>query len=111
MTETRSADELPPADELVPLDHARKYLVPRRPDGEPVNPSTMWRWSHKGLEGLEGERITLTVTYVGCRPYVTRQGIDDFFQAVTEARLERHQRALELQADVTADELESAGLA
>lgn len=111
MTATSSADELPSTDKLVSLDHARKHLVPRRPDGKRVNPSTMWRWIHKGLEGLDGDRIKLAVTYVGCRPYVTRQGITDFFEAVTEARLARHQRALDLQVDVTADELESAGLA
>lgn len=111
MTATRPADEVPPADELRPVDYARKHWIPRRPDGKPVNPSTPWRWIHKGLEGQDGERIRLAVTYVGCRLYVTRQVIADFFQAVTEARLERHQRALELQADVTADELESAGLA
>lgn len=96
--------------ELVSLDHARKNIIPLRPDGKPVNPSTVWRWVRKGLEGLDGERIKLSVVYAGNRPMVTRNAIDDFFQAVTEARLERHRRAEDLAADVTDDELEAMGL-
>ncbi|MEQ9410938.1 MAG: hypothetical protein RIK87_24720 [Fuerstiella sp.] len=96
--------------ELVPLGHARKHLIPRRPDGRLITASTVWRWVRKGLEGLDGERIKLEVTYVGNRPYVTRNAVDDFFQAVTEAKLERHRRAEELAADVTAEELAAVGL-
>ena len=97
-------------DALVTLDHARKHFIPRRADGKPINASTCWRWVRKGLEGLDGERIKLEVTYAGSRPYVTRNAIGDFFQAVTEAKLERHRRAEELASDVTEDELHAAGL-
>ncbi len=97
-------------DELVTLDYARKHKIPRRPDGKPVNPSTVSRWTHKGLEGLDGDRITLAVTYVGSRPYVTAKSINEFFAAVTYAKLERHRRVLEQQSDVTDDEMEAAGL-
>jgi hypothetical protein len=41
---------------------------------------------------------------------VTHNAVDDFFQAVTEAKLERHRRTEELAADVTEDELQAAGL-
>lgn len=95
---------------LVDLTTARKDHIPRRSDGKPVAPSTIWRWVRKGLEGADGERIKLEVIYVGNRPFVTRNAIDDFFQAVTEAKLERHRRAEELAADVSDDELASAGL-
>jgi hypothetical protein len=95
---------------LVDLTTARKVLIPRRPDGKPINSSTLWRWIRKGLEGLDGERIKLAVTYVGNRPMVTHNAVDDFFQAVTEAKLERHRRTEELAADVTEDELQAAGL-
>lgn len=105
MTATR------PADELQPVDYAREHWVPRRPNGKPVNQSTLWRWIHKGLAGTDGDRIKLAVTYAGSRPCVTRQGIADFFQAVTEARMERHQRSLEMQTDVSDSELAAAGLA
>lgn len=96
--------------ELISLNQARKTLIPRRPDGKPINPSTVWRWIRHGLEGSDGERIKLEVTYVGNRPHVTANGIEAFCQAVTEAKLERHRRATELVADVTMDELRGAGL-
>ena len=98
--------------QLVSLDHARKDpdYIPPRSGGKPINSSTLFRWIHKGLEGLDGERIKLSVTYAGNRPHVTKNAIDDFFQAVTAAKLERHRRAEELAADVTADELAAAGL-
>lgn len=98
-------------NELFSLDHARKHLIPRRPDGRPVNPSTTWRWIRRGLEGLDGARIRLDVVYVGSRPYITQNAIGNFVQAVTEARLERQRRAAEPVADVTDDELQAAGLA
>ena len=97
-------------NELHPLDFARNHLIPRRQTGKPVNASTVWRWIRKGLSGLDGARIKLEVTYVGNRPHVTKNAIDEFFQAVTEAKLERHRRTAELAADVTEDELESVGL-
>ncbi len=96
--------------ELVDLTTARKELIPRRPDGKPVDPSTVWRWIRKGLEGIDGERIKLAVVYAGSRPFVTSDAIDEFFRAVTEAKLERHRRAEELAADVSDEELQAAGL-
>ena len=95
---------------LKTLDHARKNFIPCRPDGEPVHRATLWRWIRKGLEGLDGERIRMKVIYVGNRPMVTRNTVDDFFQAVTEAKLERHRRAEQLASEVTQDELEAVGL-
>lgn len=98
------------SDELITLDYARKYRIPRRSDGKSVNPSTVWRWIHKGLEGLDGDRIKLAVTYAGSRPCVTAEAINKFFAAVTDAKLERHRRVLELRSDVTEVDLQSAGL-
>jgi hypothetical protein len=98
------------SDELVTLDYARKQLIPRRSDGKPVNPSTVWRWIRKGLEGLDGDRIKLAVTYAGSRPCVTAEALNKFFAAVTDVKLERHRRVLELRSDVTEDEMEAAGL-
>ena len=95
---------------LVDLAIARKTIIPSQPNGKAVHPSTTWRWIRKGLEGIDGKRIKLKVTYVGNRPCVTQEAVDEFFQAVTEAKLERHRRAEELAADVSDDELRSAGL-
>ena len=96
--------------DLVSLDHARKKLIPPRPDGNPVNPSTVWRWIRKGLEGPDGERIKLSVIYCGNRPHTSPERLESFFRAVTEAKLERHRRSEALAADVTDDELQAAGL-
>lgn len=97
-------------DELISLDEARRTLIPRRPDGRPVNPSTIWRWIHKGLAGIDGERIRLDVFYVGSRPYVTREALERFFARVTESRLANHRRAATAATDVTQEELADAGL-
>lgn len=97
-------------DELFDLTTARRKRIPRRPNGSPVNPSTVWRWIRNGLDGGSGERIKLRVTYVGNRPHVTQEWIDEFFEAITEAKLERHCRTEERAADVTDEDLEAAGL-
>ncbi|MEO2017858.1 MAG: hypothetical protein ABGZ53_26190 [Fuerstiella sp.] len=98
------------SSELVSLCYARQHKIPRRSDGKPVCASTCWRWIRKGLEGLDGARIKLVVVYCGNRPHVTAQAIDDFFAAVTAAKLARHRRSEALAADVSEDELAAAGL-
>ena len=97
-------------EEMVSIDEARKKEIPVRPNGKPVIFSTVWRWAWKGLQGLDGQRIKLEITYVGNRPMVTKTAIREFFRAVTEAKRERHRRAEALAADVTVDELAAAGL-
>lgn len=98
-------------NKLLHLEHARKNgPIPRRFNGKPINPSTVWRWIRKGLQAVDDERIRLEVTYVGNTPYVTENAIAEFFQAVTAAKLERHRRAEALAADVTDAELAAAGL-
>lgn len=94
---------------LVSLSQARQRLIPRRPDGKPVAPSTVWRWIKKGLAGPDGARIRLEVTYVGRRPYVSAEAIRDFFTEVTTARLNS---PLPSTANDTAsvEDLENAGL-
>lgn len=95
---------------LVPLSVARKQLFPPNPDGKPVNPSTIWRWVRKGLEGLDSHRIRLEIVYCGNTPFVTAEAVEEFFQAVTHARLERMRRTEQRSADVTDAELAAAGL-
>ena len=100
----------PKTAELVSLNEARRNLIPRRPDGRSVSPSTVWRWIRRGLAGKDGEPIKLSVIYCGSRPHVTRNAIDDFFERVTEARLANQVRSTALATDATREELESAGL-
>ena len=92
---------------LVSLNEARGGLIPPRPDGRAVNPSTMFRWIKHGLAGPDGERIRLDVVYVGCRPYVTPEAVERFFARVTKARTAQpHTQA----ATANDSELTEAGL-
>ena len=95
---------------LVPLSVARKDLFPVNPNGKPVNPSTLWRWIRRGLEGLDGNRIRLEVIYCGNTPYVTVEAVERFLDAVTAARLARMERTQQRSDDVTDAELAAAGL-
>lgn len=97
-------------NELVTLTHARKHYIPKREDGKNVSPSTVWRWIRKGLAGTNGERIRLSITYVGRTPYVTREDVERFFSAVTEATQARHQKAEQQVLDVTDEQLRRVGL-
>ena len=92
------------AEELVDLGTARRTLIPRR-DGEPVSPSTVWRWVRHGINGIK-----LRVTYVGAKPYTDSRSVRAFFDAVTEAR-QASQRTTEPELLVASDaELKAAGL-
>jgi hypothetical protein len=52
--------------------------------------STVWRWVRIGMQGANGERIRLPVTYVGRKVYTTQADIRSWMQAVTEARYTQH---------------------
>ncbi len=69
-------------EELVDLSTARRKLIPRRPDGKPIAPSTLTRWYSKGISGFR-----LEVTYCGATPMTSVEAIQRFFRAVTAARL------------------------
>jgi hypothetical protein len=93
------------ADKLIPVNNAVSDLVRKR-----VNPSTIFRWITKGMEGLDGKRIRLQVWYVGRQPHTTHAAIRTFLDAVTAARLERSRRTQQGTAEVTDAELNAAGL-
>ncbi len=97
-------------ERLVSLSHARKHLIPPSDDGRPVNPSTVYRWVRVGLEGLDGHRIRLEVTYRGQTPFTSAESIERFFAAVTTARLARIERTQNQAADVSDADLAAAGL-
>jgi hypothetical protein len=92
-------------DRLIPVNKAVSDL-----SGKRVNPSTIFRWITKGLEGLDGNRIRLQVWYVGRQPHTTHAAIRTFLDAVTAARLERSRRTQQGIAEVTNAELDAAGL-
>ena len=92
-------------DTLQPLHQAIRQVIPGT-----LNPSTPWRWINRGIAGLNGERIKLSVTYVGRAPHTTQAAVRQWLADVTEARLARMARTQQRADDVTAAELEAVGL-
>ena len=93
--------------DLIPLNQAIRTEIPGAPSS-----STVWRWAKRGLAPAEDDepRITLSVVYVGNKPYTTRNAIRDFIDRATKARLARMARTQQLIADVSEDELAAVGL-
>ncbi len=90
---------------LLPLREAVASVVARE-----LNPSTIWRWCHRGFPGEDGCRIRLPVQYVGRLPCCTPEDVRDFLAKITQARLARSLRTQHLAADVTDEELAAVGL-
>lgn len=90
---------------LIPVNKAVEDLAGKR-----VDPSTIFRWFTKGLEGLDGNRIRLQVWYLGRQAHTTHAAIRTFLEAVTAAKIERSRRTQQGAAEVTAAELDAAGL-
>ena len=88
MVKIKASDLL--KETLINLSFARNREIPRREDGRPIDPSTLWRWIRKGLAGSDGGRIKLEVLYCGNTPKTSKEAVARFFDAVTEARLARH---------------------
>jgi hypothetical protein len=66
---------------LQPLSAAARSLGQGRA-GKPLSPSTLWRWSSKGLYG-----VRLEIVRRGGMAYTTMQALRDFFAAVDAARV------------------------
>jgi hypothetical protein len=73
-------------EEFVSLGYARQKLIPRAMSGNPISPSTIWRWVNKGLLTPSGGRVKLRVTQVGSRPHTSREAIEEFYTCLTEAK-------------------------
>ncbi|HQX50640.1 MAG TPA: hypothetical protein PLY87_16745 [Planctomycetaceae bacterium] len=97
-------------EQLQTLRYARNRWIPKSDSGKTVNPSTVVRWIRDGLQGLDGKRIRLEVTYRGQTPFTTQEAVQRFFAAVTDARLARIARTQQRADDVTDYELQSVGL-
>jgi hypothetical protein len=104
MIATAATDDSSP-DKMIPVNKAVSDV-----SGKRVNPSTIFRWMTKGLEGLDGNRIRLQVWYVGRIPHTTNAAIRKFVAEQTAAKLERSRRAKQGAAEVTDAELDAAGL-
>jgi len=97
-------------EKLQTLSYARNCWIPKSDSDKPVNPSTVFRWIRYGLEGQDGKRIRLDVSYRGQTPYTSHEAVHRFFASVTAARLARMAERQQRSADVTDEELESVGL-
>ena len=70
-----------PGPELITLSNAAK-LCPGRPSA-----SAIWRWCRRGVKSRSGRRIYLRHLRSGCRLFTSRQWLEDFRQALTDADL------------------------
>ena len=92
-------------NDLMPLSDAIRAEIPGK-----KNPATAHRWATRGLQGLDGQRIRLQVTYCGRQPCTTRMAVRLFLDDVTAARLAKQERTQQRYADVTDAELADVGL-
>lgn len=70
----------------ISLHDLRYDHIPRRPNGKPVSPSTVWRWINKGLAGVDGQRVRLAANYFGTQPFFLIEDIEHFVEQTTNAR-------------------------
>ena len=93
-------------DRLLPFqDPELQPLVPGK-----KNPSTWWRWTTKGIAGLDGDRIKLEAWYVGRTPHTSINAVKKWLAAVTAARMARMARTASQSGDATDEDLRSVGL-
>jgi len=78
--ETKESDEI-----LYPLSQAAKRFLPKR-NGRTASPTTLWRWSKKGLRMPDGTRIKLQVWHCGGSIYTTATACREFIESQTKAR-------------------------
>ena len=67
------------SEEILPLSAWAKRL-PRRRQGRPVNPATLYRWANQGLKG-----VRLEVIQIGGSTCTSKSALQNFFNALTEA--------------------------
>ena len=96
-------------DELFTLSDAAKELLPQ-PKGRPVSPTTLWRWSQKGVKAPDGSRIKLQVWHCGGATYTTRDACTEFIERQTQARQSPSEPDWPRRNDETDRRLRDAGL-
>lgn len=95
------------------LSYARRNWIPFPRNGNPINPSTIWRWIRFGVLAPTGQRVKLEVIYVGRTPMVTRAACARFIDAVTEAHRNSQDRIVArdtARPEATRRKLEKVGL-
>ena len=64
----------------MPFSKAR-HLVPRSPNGAPRAPSTLWRWSRRGVDG-----VRLRTVAVGRTTYTCEKWMREFWEDLARQR-------------------------
>ena len=67
------------SEEVRPLSDWAQRL-PRRRQGRPVNPATLYRWANQGLNG-----VRLEVIRIGGTTCTSKSALQTFFNALTAA--------------------------
>ena len=67
------------SEEILPLSAWAKQL-PRRRQGRPMNPATLYRWAKQGLNG-----VRLEVIQIGGSTCTSKSALQTFFNALTAA--------------------------
>lgn len=94
---------------LYTLAQAAKRFLPKR-GGRTVSPTTLWRWSKKGVKAPDGSRIKLAVWNCGGSTYTTREACTEFIERQTQARQSPSEPDWPRRDDETDRRLRDAGL-
>lgn len=92
-----------PTDELRPLSYARRRWIPRRHNGKPVSPSTIFRWARKGVRGVK-----LPVLFTPTGAVTSEKACRHFLEEVDRVR--RGSMNETRLIDASDDDLRRAGL-
>jgi hypothetical protein len=68
------------AEQMLPLAKLAREVPSRRRSGRGVQPSTVWRWTTKGIKG-----IRLESAVIGGIRFSSREALHRFFAATTAA--------------------------
>lgn len=71
------------AQQYISLSQATRYFIV---DGRKPSPSSVWRWSARGLD-IAGQRVKLRVYRVAGRLATTERDIEQFREACTNAHM------------------------
>ncbi len=89
--------------------------LPGNSESGHVNPSTAWRWAKTGCRLPDGRRVFLEVVKIGSRWLTSKQAVDRFIVALTDANqtdpipTPRSRRTTRTRGQAANDRLKSRG--
>src|SRR5215218_6562183 len=70
------------AETLRPFAEAARRLPPLR-SGRPVSPTTLWRWSSRGVRARNGQTVRLETIRIGGTTCTSDEALARFFSALS----------------------------